>query len=274
MNRPDRIDTQPQIAGANAVDRALTVLEILGDAGRPVRLAEIARRAELPRSTAHRLLQVLLAHNMIASDQGTYSVGGRIHDWLQPESDLDARSLRAVAIPFLVDLHNRTRGAVYLGVLRRGQVWYLAKIFGHRVIRTPSRYADWAPAHCTAIGKVLLSAGSGAQPVDRAVRAGGRPSRTGSEMAALAEETMPTGPHGVVSSLGNYVPDIGCLALGVTDASGDTRAAIAVSDHVDRLNLISANHHLRHIGSACSLAVQRADLGRSRNSAGHASRPR
>jgi len=62
-----------------------------------------------------------------------------------------------MAMPFLQDLYERTHETVHLGVREGTEVVYIAKIGGHRQVRSPSRTGGRMPMHCTAIGKVMLA---------------------------------------------------------------------------------------------------------------------
>src|SRR4029078_9170156 len=60
-------------------------------------------------------------------------------------------------LPFLVDLFEATRRTVHLASLHGSDVVYLAKLYGHGTAAAPSRIGSRLPAHCTAVGKVLLA---------------------------------------------------------------------------------------------------------------------
>ena len=238
-------EDQRQSDGPSAAGKALALLEVLGDAERGLRLSEIARRAELAKSTAHRLLAILVSHRMVVAVNGSYMLGDRILDWAAPTSGRDAVSLKAITMPYLLDLYNMSQGTVYLGVLGGGGgiVTYLINLFGHESVATPSRARGWAPADCTAIGKILLS-----DRVQPSVTMSGRMAR---ELAVVRRV-------GVAHSRGEYVPGVACVAVGVTDSTGRVCAAIAVGDRVDRLNTKRVIHQLRRAGLASSVAVQKS----------------
>jgi len=65
--------------------------------------------------------------------------------------------LRDLLIPELTELFQATGETVHLAVLHGSDVVYLAKLYGRRQVRSPSRIGGRAPAHCTAVGKALLA---------------------------------------------------------------------------------------------------------------------
>lgn len=135
------------------------VLSILGcfDARHPtLRLTEIARRAELPAPTAHRLIAELVAWGALSRlDDGRYAIGRRL--WrlglLAPASS----TLRDAASPFLHDLHAATRATVHLGVRDGITVLYLERLSGSVSVPVVSRVGSRLPLHATGVGKVLLA---------------------------------------------------------------------------------------------------------------------
>ena len=110
--------------GASVTTRALSVLATF-DARHPsLRLSDIARRADLPLPTAHRLVGELAEWGALARrDDGTYVIGRRLWDLglLAPA----ATGLVEAASPFLHDIHAATRATVPLAGRAGVQVVYL-----------------------------------------------------------------------------------------------------------------------------------------------------
>ena len=63
-------------APTGTVARTVRVMRALAEAGEPLTVAELGRRLGLPRPTVHRLLGLLAAEGIVASDGGgRYEVG-------------------------------------------------------------------------------------------------------------------------------------------------------------------------------------------------------
>ena len=137
-------------------------------------LAELSRRAALPKATVHRLCQDLSAWGALERTGGGYRLGLRLFELGQrvPRQ----RALRDAALPYLEDLVEITRETVHCAVLDSGEVLYIDKLSGHREVARPSRVAGRMPASCTATGKALLA--WSAAPVVEAVIRRGLPRRT------------------------------------------------------------------------------------------------
>ncbi len=142
--------------GASLVDRTFGVLAAFDDDHRRLKLVEIAARAGLPQPTALRIVRQLVHVGALArDDDGRYVVGRRLWDigLLAPvETDL-----RAVASPFLHDLHAATRATVHLAVRDEDSVLYLDRLAGRASVPVVSRVGSRLPLHATGVGKVLLA---------------------------------------------------------------------------------------------------------------------
>ena len=143
-------------AGATVAARVLSVLGAFDDDHRTLTLSQIARRADLPVATVHRLVAELVRGEALERrPSGEYVVGRMIWDLglLAP-----ARSeLREVASPFLHDLYGATLATVHLAVREGTEVLYVARLSGHQSVPVVSTVGSRLPMHATGVGKVLLA---------------------------------------------------------------------------------------------------------------------
>ena len=143
-------------AGRTVTSRALAVLDAFDDDHPRLSLSDIARRAGLPLSTAHRLVAELERWRGLARrDDGRYEVGRRIWDLglLAPVH----RELREVALPFMQDVFAATRENVHLAVREGRSALYVERISGTSAVPLASRAGSRLPLHATGVGKVLLA---------------------------------------------------------------------------------------------------------------------
>ncbi|WP_197321087.1 IclR family transcriptional regulator [Saccharomonospora sp. NB11] len=142
--------------GATVVSRVLSVLYAFDDAHRRLTATEVARRADLPVPTAHRLLRELLAGEAVTRGaDGRYAIGRRLWDvgMLAPEQT----ELQQLASPFLSDIHAATRATVHLAVRDGTEALYLDRLAGRASVPVVSRAGSRLPLHATGVGKVLLA---------------------------------------------------------------------------------------------------------------------
>lgn len=136
--------------------RVLAILEAFS-ADRPeLTLTEIARRAGLPLSTAHRLVGELTGWGALErADDARYRVGLRLFEVaaLAPRG----LGLREVAMPFLEDLYEVTRQNVQLAVLDGTEAVFLERLSGRGAVNVITRVGGRLPLHATGVGLVLLA---------------------------------------------------------------------------------------------------------------------
>lgn len=140
-----------------SVDSALRLLLMFGERAQ-VRVADAATELGVARSTAHRLLQMLLFYGFVRQDPETrtYAAGPVwVTLGLQGVRDLD---IRAVARPELEGLVEAIGETVQLLVLQPGgEVVCLDAVECNAVVRAAGRIGSVYPAHGTAGGRALLS---------------------------------------------------------------------------------------------------------------------
>ncbi|WP_172154282.1 IclR family transcriptional regulator [Pseudonocardia broussonetiae] len=142
-------------AGRSVLSRAVAVLGAFDQAHRELTASQIARRADLPLSTTHRLLVELADHDVVARRGDRWGVGGRI--WSLGLLAPVQTGLRDVAAPFLHDVHATTRATVHLVVRQDTDALYLERVSGHTALPVVSRAGSLLPLHATGAGKVLLA---------------------------------------------------------------------------------------------------------------------
>lgn len=117
-------------------------------------LSDIAAEANLPLSTAHRLVGELVAWGALKRDPtGNYRVGLRL--WKVAQNA--GRQLRDAARPYLTDLFALCGETSHLAIRDGSEVVYVDRIYGSTKVPKASRVGGRLPLHATAVGKVLLA---------------------------------------------------------------------------------------------------------------------
>lgn len=219
--------------GPKQVAAVAKALELLQDverhADKGLGISELARRADLPKSTAYRLLHTLETNGALASVAGHYRLGPVFtHHRALPHSDVVDRVQRVVT-PFLASLFERTRQTVQLAAAVGGEIVFLNKLHGIQRVPSPSRIGGRGPVHCTSLGKVLLAFDAGA--LDR-VCAGELQrwtDRTITDPGALRADIMRIQRTRIGVDNGEYVDGVGSVASVVVGAMGEPVAALCVT---------------------------------------------
>src|SRR6476619_961930 len=154
IKRPEALMTTPVETPSAVIDRVSLVLDAFDGPGR-LNLAQIVRRTGLPRSSAHRMLERLVALRWLRRNGRDYELGMRLVELGSLAVHQDR--LHRAAIPLLHDLHRATGLVVHLAVLDGTDVMYLEKIGDRMVAAIPTRVGGRQPAQCTAVGKAILA---------------------------------------------------------------------------------------------------------------------
>jgi len=119
-------------------------------------LRELAARADLPKSTVHRLLGDLVALGYVRQEPegGRYLLTARMFE--MGSANLGRMDLVTLARPYLDRLAKELEETVHLVVRDGGDVVYVYKAeAGH--LRLSSRLGLRVPMYCTGVGKAILS---------------------------------------------------------------------------------------------------------------------
>lgn len=140
--------------GIDSVDHALRLAVLLQQEG-PLRVADAADRLGVARSTAHRLLAMLVYRDFAeqAADR-RYVAGPVLRHPVDPEP---VAGLRDLAVPHLRRLVERCGETVNLMQLVGAEVRFVATVECDKVLRVGDREGKLLPAHLTSGGRALLA---------------------------------------------------------------------------------------------------------------------
>jgi IclR family transcriptional regulator, acetate operon repressor len=209
----------------DATEKTLSVLDALD--GARSRLGDIAARAQLPKSTVHRILRRLVERGYArAEGDGVYVLGPRV---LTMAGDM-LRGLDATtaAQPILRELHADVGHTVHFAMLSDDEAVYLEKLVDPGLpYQFASRVGGRILLHCTAIGKSLLAATpDDVIPRLELVR---RTPRTLVSAEALRAELELVRERGFAIDDEENERNIRCVGAAVRDHTGAATHAISVS---------------------------------------------
>lgn len=146
--------TPPPYA-VTSVDHALRIATMLQLEG-ALTVAEIAERLGVARSTAHRLLQMLVYRDFAVQDEHRAYHAGPVLE-LAAHSRSRTAQLRAAALPHLHRLVDVLRESVNLSILTGDTARFIASVECDQALRVGSREGMVFPAEETTAGQVLLA---------------------------------------------------------------------------------------------------------------------
>jgi len=213
------------------LDRALALLDAIGDQKGTFSLAELCISQKLHKSTVHRLLMVLERHRLVEKnpDTGRYRLGLKLFEL--GSKAIAALDLRACARPHMARVHESTRETVNLCILDQGEVLYIEKMEPERNLRMASSVGHRFPAYTTALGKAILAELSEPE-VDLIIGRWGFKGKTPNTIttsAALKSELRATLSRGYAIDDEENEEGARCVGAVIHDHTGRPFAAISVS---------------------------------------------
>jgi IclR family KDG regulon transcriptional repressor len=140
------------------VIRAFSVLELFLTDQRPLSVPEIAERLGFPRTTTHELVNTLIHTGYLRRDEkqpNKVFLGRKV---------LELGNVYAVKLDLIAegrkvaqDIVAKCDETVQMAILDGTEAVFVAKVDCSKMVRLVSRAGSRLPAHCTAVGKMMLS---------------------------------------------------------------------------------------------------------------------
>lgn len=139
------------------VEKALGILDIVGEAKKPMSASEIARIARTPISTTYKMLSTMAEMEYIEFDETTkfYQTGTKV---LRFASNLnESRSINQVAFPIMLTVAEQTKETVHLGVPEEYHGVFLEKVNSPHTVGVQTRIGTRIPFNIGATSKAMMA---------------------------------------------------------------------------------------------------------------------
>ncbi|MBA2693687.1 MAG: IclR family transcriptional regulator [Rubrobacter sp.] len=231
-----RKSSNPNGSGVQSLERALDILELLGNSPGELGVTEIGPSVGLANGTAHRLLSTLTYRGYVLRNPRSrkYALGPKTLYLASSAGE----QLGPLARPFLEELMKVSRESSNLAVLDRESVVYLDQVPADRMVRMFTEPGNRVTPHSSGTGKVLLAY----QPetvVDSVIRRSGLPrytSHTITDLGRLKEKLAAIREQGYGIDSEEMEEGVRCLAAPVFGPDGNILAGISVSGPAGRLD--------------------------------------
>lgn len=235
-----------------SIERALLILETLGQNSQGIGVTELGQSVGLHKSTVHRLLSTLMTFGYVEQDKDSerYRPGIKILGLgLEVLNNLD---FRKEALPYMKELVEISRETVQLAVLDYGEVVIVERDHSPETIIV--NLGLRADVHCTAEGKVLLAF----LPRDEIVRILTKHPmiqhtvNTMTDVSNLLVHLEKVNSQGYAINAEELAEGLRTIAAPVFDHTGRVIAALSISGPTSRLTLERMARLVTVLKEACS----------------------
>ncbi len=239
--RLNRVDTErnEQLAELGVTGKAFSVLEVVSLNPTPITMPEIIRATGMTKPTAHRIVNMLVDMGFLSRnefDQGFIEGGSLVGLAYRTLAAAAPRSLRHTILQGMSEMVGETCN---YGVLSGGEVIYLDRVEGKWPLGLRFDAGSRVPAHCTAIGKLMLSR-LPEHELKATIEAMPRSSYTAktiTELDALLTTLEDIRRDGIGTDNQEFMHGVVCVAVPVIGEDGRSFGGIAVSAPEARMSL-------------------------------------
>ncbi len=227
-----------QRVGVQSLGRAFAILEEIARHREGVGLADLSKLVGLHNSTTFHLAKTMVSLGYIRQEKDSkrYRVGGPL--FALAASALDEIEMVNVATPALEDLSRETGESSHFAVRMGDAVVVIARTSGPGAFHLTDRVGVLRPAHCTALGKVILASLHQDQLERFLARVELKPStaHTITESPVLLREIAEIRRSGIAYDDGEFNLEVRCVAVPVKDFTGQIIGALGISGPIWRLS--------------------------------------
>jgi DNA-binding IclR family transcriptional regulator len=227
-----------QRAGVQSLGRAFGILEEIARHREGIGLAELSKLVGLHNSTTFHLAKTMVSLGYIRQERDSkrYRVGRPL--FALAASALDEIEMINLATPILEDLSRETGESGHFAVRMGDSVIVIARTSGAGAFQLTDRVGVVRPAHCTALGKIILASLRPDQLKRFLERVELKPSTKESitDPAVLLKEIAEIRRSAIAFDDGEFNPEVRCVAVPVTDFTGQVIGALGISGPIWRLS--------------------------------------
>ena len=252
--RDEAAAPESQRGGVQSLGRAFGIMEEIARHRDGIGLAELSKRVALHNSTTFHLVKTMVSLGYVRQlkDSKKYRIGRPL--FALAASALDEVEMTSLATPVLAALSEKTGEGTQFAVRSGDAVVILARMSGPGAFQLNDRVGGVRPAHCTAIGKIMLSGLTREQFERFLSRAELKPNTPKSIVKAdvLRREIETVRNAGMAIDDGEFDTELRCVALPVRDFSGQVMGAVGLSGPMWRVSHEVLQKHARAVREAAA----------------------
>ena len=236
-NKEKMIDRNDRI---KSIDKALDLLESLSVNEQETGITEISKKLHMGLSTVHRILTTLKSRGYVIQNQQTtkYRLGIKLFELGCAVQS--TKRLVEITKPYLRQLSQSTNETANLAILEGKEVIYLDTIESPEILRTEIMAGTRTPAHCTALGKVLLAFISDGE--FKSLYKSDEPlssltSKSISSLEELKKNLKKVKEQGYAVDREEYKIGVNCIGVPIFGRNGEAITAISITGPASRFTI-------------------------------------
>jgi IclR family transcriptional regulator, KDG regulon repressor len=227
-----------QRSGVQSLGRAFSILEEVARHREGIGLAELSKLVGLHNSTTFHLAKTMVSLGYMRQERDSkrYRVGRPL--FALAASALDEIEMVNLATPVLEDLSRETGESGHFAVRMGDSVVVIARTSGPGAFQLTDRVGVVRPAHCTALGKIILASLRPDQLKRFLERVELKPSTAKSitEPSVLLREIAEVRRSAIAIDDGEFNAEVRCIAVPVYNFTGDVIGALGISGPIWRMS--------------------------------------
>lgn len=233
------------------VQKALRVIREFSVDGPVLAVSDIARRLDIPRSTASRLIAALCGDGYLRkTSAGTYTLGLKFIDYASIV--VGSNALRSVALPEMFELRQSLGWSTHLSVFDRhhGSIVHVERLRAGELERFPLNPSERVPLHATSSGKAHLA--FCAEPAIEQFTAQTLVRFTAATLVdqrRLKSELESVRHNGYAFGCDEFITGVSSVAAPIVGTGGDVVAALSVTGLSYQLNERFCRRAIERLGA-------------------------
>ena len=224
-------------SGVQSLGRAFAILEEVARHREGIGLAELSKLVGLHNSTTFHLAKTMVSLGYMRQERDSkrYRVGRPL--FALAASALDEIEMVNLATPILEDLSRDSGESGHFAVRMGDSVVVIARTSGAGAFQLTDRVGVVRPAHCTALGKIILASLRPDQMKRFLERVELRPSTKKSitDPSALLREITEIRREAIAFDDGEFNAEVRCVAVPVYNFTGEVVGALGISGPIWRM---------------------------------------
>ena len=221
-----------------SLEKALIILRLMIEERQPLSLTEIGKKLNFGKGTVHRILATLRSHRFVRQDPKTLKYGlGFMAAEMSTAIKAEDYIVKIIK-PHLKKLSESCPEAISASILEFKEIRYIARFESRESLRVSIGAGTKFPAHCTATGKVLLSALSNEQlekMYDDRENIQALTKNSIDSFSRLLKELKRVRNENLALDFEEALVGVNCVARPIRDSKNEILTAISISGPVSRM---------------------------------------